>query len=1720
MPKTKYPGGIDTSVELPAVRDNILESGSDVINSLRSAIFQIEKTLGINPQGAVGNSVAERIGRSLDDRGNIKKEALSKSGILSGPIINSDVSKAAAIDESKLKLNFPTHLLQDEISILSTKVSYMISTVEGLNAILSAHVHTEAIGRHMAKAIALKKIEEISSSVATMSVSELQDLQSVIRGLYDSHINFNGSDISIENRSHNANQIYFDNTEVSDVIVADDVQDAIQDVANATATVVSGHQSNMHSNSVLRSSNRIKYGTDIQEGLDTLEATPIAFEKTSHFSGGTKSLVTFTDTPDKPDEGISKSDILSITSDSIETDYQIADIDYTITGDDTYISKVKVFGQMPADSSSGATARIYQGVVRDTDLPALMSIGREEASLTSSRILQIANPASVMLISKDIAPYDVTSESNSIKVSIDGVESTFNLYNSSIDTQTIDSIINKFNEKVASDSLSVLAYRVDKEGGGSEVAIAHNLPNTALEEHTIKVSKASDDGINPLGFSHIKSIEVKTTVGNYFYLNGVADYNLGRKMRATGLNLVAGTTSITAPSTIEVDFESFGIYSGDIIIVNGSTSDDGTYEVKTVEKTKITVSQEQLSSGFVGELESTSFVSVYKNSISFDNETFDLISDTYQASVYDVFMDKNQDIFADLRIAYTARLNASNESLVSIVDFSGNIDDKTLSLKASKKVDVDGTVSTTKVILKLDDGDAVEIGPLTDDYRYIKSGSSNIELKLFILSSADIISYINSTGVDLEMSVKGQSSVSVNSNLMISRVAFNNFSGRISGSKHIRVKPLIRRGSVGIKDIGTDVKYYLQQQVFNETRYNGVASGLQVNNVKIENNTYKFDLSAGVCYVKGKRFEIGQMIEVVTNIDSPTVDKFFIAIDEDGNLTFSPAISGADGGCSTSLDPSTCCMLVTIERSDNTTLTADLRIFVSDIDLSILNSITVSPHPGMGHFSNIASALHYAKRFSEVYPKAGTPTVHLKSGRHEVVLDHSFAYADWNTKSAYAESHNNGLWVDFPVNIIGEGDSTIIDVSRKFTDVTTVSKTTTASNRGRLYIVGSGITSVKPAFSGGISSGRVLIKDLKMDKTLIEIVDPVLHDGVKYIYPRFELENITFDFDGVTDVTLETAIQIKVRDSAGTKKGNIRITNCRFIDSYIKFYGQTADNEYYNINISNNITHGLYTHYLLSTDSTSGKTIFSFDSTHGAPAGNNINIEGNIHGHNFHSTTNTNAPSITNGGLKHWGDRISRNLDLGGRLRVFGANDVSTTAESGGIIIYDSDIDYNLSIDVNEIQAKSSASEPSELFINPQGGSVKIHMQLHDDDYEDPEEPKSVVFWDSGKTTFGSHSASDAGAKVSIITDDSTSYDYDPSDSLGDADRYQLLLNDHNAVDGNSAGIAFSVSNSLEQVGAAIIHTRTGVNSKGDLRFYTRSSTTSGAAPGLVMTLTDSADVGIGTASPALKFDVRDSQSGTGSSNYVAQFVNTHSTMGDEHLCLKLAIAEATDGSAASEDKFLICKSADSGSGGGTTKFYISGDGSTGTSFTGQHWSVYEAEEGGSIESILPGMVLSSSGKIWNTSNVNQALPMVSLCSVANSKAVYGVLSKDYNSSPPSLYLWDEFSDKFNTYSMKDDESEDPSKYSDESRCYKARVNSLGEGQIWVTNINGDIENGDYISSSEIAGYGMLQSDDILHNYTIAKCTESIDWNSIKNTIEYNGTTYKKYLCACTYHCG
>ena len=88
-------------------------------------------------------------------------------------------------------------------------------------------------------------------------------------------------------------------------------------------------------------------------------------------------------------------------------------------------------------------------------------------------------------------------------------------------------------------------------------------------------------------------------------------------------------------------------------------------------------------------------------------------------------------------------------------------------------------------------------------------------------------------------------------------------------------------------------------------------------------------------------------------------------------------------------------------------------------------------------------------------------------------------------------------------------------------------------------------------------------------------------------------------------------------------------------------------------------------------------------------------------------------------------------------------------------------------------------------------------------------------------------------------------------------------------------------------------------------------------------------------------------------------------------------------------------------------------------------------------------------------------------------------------------------------------------------------VNSIGEGGIWVSNLNGHLNNGDYIQTSKILGIGEKQDDNILHNYTVAKilhdCNFNLDNKYYKCKKIFDNKMnigYLKAFVACSYHCG
>ena len=180
--------------------------------------------------------------------------------------------------------------------------------------------------------------------------------------------------------------------------------------------------------------------------------------------------------------------------------------------------------------------------------------------------------------------------------------------------------------------------------------------------------------------------------------------------------------------------------------------------------------------------------------------------------------------------------------------------------------------------------------------------------------------------------------------------------------------------------------------------------------------------------------------------------------------------------------------------------------------------------------------------------------------------------------------------------------------------------------------------------------------------------------------------------------------------------------------------------------------------------------------------------------------------------------------------------------------------------------------------------------------------------------------------------------------------------------------------------------------------------------------------------------------------------------------------------------------------------------------FTGQHRSLPDVGTLNDYEDKI-GLIVISSGKYNNigpTLNKPQictAHPTVLLSSKRNEKSVYGVIAD--REGETRKY---EHGNWVRTAGATGEDE-------------RLVINSLGEGGIWVCNVNGNLENGDYITTCEVPGLGMKQDSEMLCNYTVAKITQDCNFrinasNYDVEEFEFEGKTYRKAFVGCTYHCG
>lgn len=182
--------------------------------------------------------------------------------------------------------------------------------------------------------------------------------------------------------------------------------------------------------------------------------------------------------------------------------------------------------------------------------------------------------------------------------------------------------------------------------------------------------------------------------------------------------------------------------------------------------------------------------------------------------------------------------------------------------------------------------------------------------------------------------------------------------------------------------------------------------------------------------------------------------------------------------------------------------------------------------------------------------------------------------------------------------------------------------------------------------------------------------------------------------------------------------------------------------------------------------------------------------------------------------------------------------------------------------------------------------------------------------------------------------------------------------------------------------------------------------------------------------------------------------------------------------------------------------------------FTGQHCVKSNDVTPQNIYDYI-GRIVCATGTYIKPIEIDEALPNVELSSKYKQKNVFGIVCNINTWNNGNVDYIDALNNGWSS-GLVDDE------------CIL--VNSIGEGSIWVVSeiledvfgvktIVDPIENGDYITTSDVIGFGCLQKEPTLCNFTVAKITQDETFNDAEE-FEYNGKIYRKSFVGCTYHCG
>jgi hypothetical protein len=662
---SKFPEKIDSSIELPIVRNNVIEVGSDAINKIRAAVINIERAIGINPNGQL-SSLSDRLSNCIDDLGNIKPSAINNLNLISGPVKDSDISNSANISESKLDLDFSTKYLQTELLIISSKINDILMSVQDIMSKLVLHI--SSLNAHPADAISVSEIAP--SLISTANQLGSGSLQDFLNNSLNSHMNFSNAATS-SNKSHSASQIYLD-PELVDGISETNLQSAIE----ALSTKGQGSVANLIHNYF-----NSHYPTDCVVGDRYIEdevlseGVLVSYNSYNASRGESGSFVTISIPSALP---LRIGDICVVSNEK----YIISEINYSDSAR-TIPNSVFLENFYPTSSSFNSTVSFILKVKDSSSEIGLSSVILKRPNSGKKDFIQVLRPELPHVVASEKPDFSNFLSSNYISLNINGTE--YFVYFSKTST-TMSELIDELNYYCSSNNIAAIFFKFN-----SNLAVASLITDAGS---TFKISPSSHA---LLGFS---DLEEKTPTLDRLVLVGRKEYNSSYEV----LNLELEVSSDQVTST-SVNFLELGVSTSSTIIIN-----EKRYFVSSVNSSSIFLYNANISAG-------TYVVKCFDDSAlvsSFNQEVFGSLF--YEGSILSGYIDSKNRLSVRKDCDFLVPINGSDV----LLDFE--IKNKSNTFETLEVI-LEIKPNDTNVYIK--DGN---VSLPIKNTSYIKSGSSKIEI--------------------------------------------------------------------------------------------------------------------------------------------------------------------------------------------------------------------------------------------------------------------------------------------------------------------------------------------------------------------------------------------------------------------------------------------------------------------------------------------------------------------------------------------------------------------------------------------------------------------------------------------------------------------------------------------------------------------------------------------------------------------------------------------------------------------------------------------------------------------------------------------------------------------------------------------------------------------------------------------------------------------------------